>query len=108
MQTFPTVNEQDVRAAMIDRGRPRSPLARYIKAAMQQATYQQSAADQPYCGAIPGLPDVHSRAATQDASRVELRDAMETWLLQRLGGQLPIPPVDGVPLIAWIWMKRGI
>jgi predicted RNase H-like HicB family nuclease len=107
MKTIHTVDEQDVLAATAERGKPRSPLARYIKAAMQHATYEQLAPNQSYSGTIPGLPGLHSQAATEDASRIELRDRLETWLLQRLDAQLPIPPVDGIPLIAWIWMKRG-
>src|SRR5436305_11490570 len=46
------VDEQDAVAAVVERGRPGSPLARYIKVAMKQETYQQSAVDQPWHGAI--------------------------------------------------------
>jgi predicted RNase H-like HicB family nuclease len=83
-------------------------LTRYLKAAMQQATYQQSADGQSYYGAIPALPGVSSQAATRDACRMELRNLLETWLLLGLCRQLSIPPMHGIPLAAWIYIKRGV
>ncbi len=85
-----------------------STLTRYMNAALQHATYEQWGDGQPYRGEITGLPDLYSEAATRDACRLELRDTLETWLLLRLCQQLPIPPMDGIPLAAWMWMKRGV
>ena len=85
-----------------------SMLTRYMKAALQHATYQPSADGQSYRGEIPGLPGLYAQAATRDACRLELRDMLETWRLLRLCQQLPIPPIDGIPLAAWVWMQRGV
>lgn len=106
MQTL-QVDEQNAAAAVTERGRPGSPLARYIKAAMHQESYQQSAADQPWRGALAGLPALHSQAATRDACRAELQDALELWLLGQVTQGLPVPSIDSIPLPEWIALKRG-
>src|SRR5688572_23247863 len=79
-------------------------LTRYVEAAMRHATYDQAAAGQPYQGQIAGLPSLHAEAITPDACRTELRDVLETWLRVRMCQQLPIPPMDGIPLAAWVWI----
>ncbi len=107
MDTIQTVDAQVMPAGRVQRPRPGSPVARYVKAAMQHATYHQAAANEPCYGAIGQLPAVHSQAATPEACRMELRDALETWLLLRLCKGVPILPIDGIPLTAWIQMKRG-
>ena len=81
---------------------------RYVNAAMQHATYQQSADGRSYSGEVSGVSGVCSQAATRDACRVELRDVLDTWLLLRQCQQSPIPPMDGIPLVAWSWMQRGM
>jgi predicted RNase H-like HicB family nuclease len=101
------VDEHDAVAAVVERGRPGSPLARYIKAAMRHETYQQSATDQPWYGAISGLPTLHSQAATREACRAELHDVLESWLLGRIAQGLSVPPIDRIPLTEWITLKRG-
>jgi hypothetical protein len=85
----------------------RRTLTRYVEAAMRHATYEQSAADQPYRGGITGLPSLRAEAPTRDGCRAELRDVLETWLRVRLCQQQPIPPMDGIPLAAWVWIKQG-
>ena len=106
MQTI-QVAEQDAAAAVAERGRPGSPLARYIKAAMHQESYQQAAADQPWHGGLAGLPDIHAQAATQAACRAELHAELESWLLERIAQGMPIPAIDRIPLPEWIALKRG-
>jgi hypothetical protein len=106
MNTIP-VRQRDAMAAEAQRGRPGSPLARYIKAAMRHEAYQQSTADQSWHGAIAGLSAIHSQAATRQASRTELQNELEAWLLRQLQGGLAVPPVDRVPLTEWIDIKRG-
>jgi len=108
MKTIDAAVESDASPGRAERGRPHSTLARYTKAAMHHATYQQSVGSRAYQGAITGLPGLHAQAATRDACRVELRDTLETWLQLRLCQQLPIPPVDGIPLVAWMWIQRGV
>ena len=83
-------------------------LNRYIKAAMNQATYQQSADGQPYHGAITALPSLHAQAASHGACCVELRSKLEWWLQLRLCRQLPIPAIDGIPLVAWMQLERSV
>jgi predicted RNase H-like HicB family nuclease len=101
------VAEHDAVAAVAQRGRAGSPLARYIKAAMQHETYQQAAADQPWHGGLTGLPDLHSQAATRADCRVALQGDLESWLLAQIAQGLPVPPINKVPLTEWIAMKRG-
>jgi predicted RNase H-like HicB family nuclease len=108
MKTIDAAVESDAPPGRAERGRPHSTVARYTKAAMHHATYQQSADRQAYHGEITGLPGLHAQAATRDACRVELRDTLETWLQLRLCQQLPIPPVDGIPLVAWMWIQQGV
>ena len=83
-------------------------LNRYIKAAMNHATYQQSADGQPYHGEIAELPGLHAQAASQDACRAELRGQLRWWLQLRLCRQLPIPAIDGIPLVAWMQLERSV
>lgn len=92
----------------MERARPGLPLARYVKAALRQAICQQSADNYPYEGAIAALPDLHAHAAAQDTCRSELRDALEMWLLLRLGQGLPSPPIDAMPVPGWVWLTRGL
>lgn len=101
------VTERDAEAAVAQRGRAGSPLARYIKAAMQHETYQQAAADQPWHGRLTGLPDLHSQAATQAGCHAALQAELESWLLVQIAQGLPVPPINLVPLTEWIAMKRG-
>lgn len=91
----------------VERQRPASSIARYVQAAMRHATYQYSASGQPYHGAIAELTGVRSQAATQDGCRAELRAVLETWVLLRLCQQRPVPPIDGIALVAWIGIKQG-
>jgi predicted RNase H-like HicB family nuclease len=107
MATSQTVDGQVAPTAQAERRRPGSPISRYVKAAMQHATYHQAAAHEPCFGAIAQLPDVRAQAATPDACRMELRDALETWLLLRVCLGAAILPIDGIPLTAWIQMSRG-
>jgi hypothetical protein len=99
--------EQDAVAALVERGRPGSPLARYIKAAMHHESYEQSAVDQPWQGALAGLPALHAEGATRLACRAELQDELESWLLGQIAQGLPVPPIDSIPLPEWIALKRG-
>jgi predicted RNase H-like HicB family nuclease len=83
-------------------------LTRYAKAAMMHATYEQAASTQPWYGAIPGLPDLSAQAATPEACRIALDRNLQAWLRLRSALQLPIPPMDGIPLVAWGWIQQGL
>jgi hypothetical protein len=115
MQTIQTAAEREATPSGIDSGGHAmhrqvlrsGTLTRYVEATMRHATYDQAAAGQPYQGQITGLPSLCAEATTRDACRTELRDVLETWLRVRLCQQLPIPPMDGIPLAAWVWIKQG-
>jgi hypothetical protein len=115
MQTIRAVAEREAApSAIISSGhsvhrqvRRSGTLTRYVEAAMRHATYEQSATGQPYHGQITGLPSLRAEATTPDVCRTELRDVLETWLRVRLCQQLPVPPMDGIPLAAWVWIKQG-
>ena len=79
-------------------------LTRYIKAAMRHATYAPGADGQSYVGEIKEIPGLSSQAATRNGCQMELRAKLETWLRLQLCLQQPIPPMDGIPWVAWTWI----
>jgi hypothetical protein len=79
-------------------------LSRYLKAAMQHATYEPSPDHRLYSGRVPGFLGVAAQATTEAACRVKLRAAFETRVRLRLGLKLPLPPVDRIPWTAWMWI----
>ena len=83
-------------------------LNRYIKAAMQRATYRQSSDGHSYYGEIAELPDLHGQGASPDVCRVDLRSKLQWWLQLRLCRQMPIPPIGGIPLVAWMRLGRNV
>jgi predicted RNase H-like HicB family nuclease len=101
------IAEQDAVAALVERGRPGSPLARYIKAAMHHESYEQSAVDQSWQGGLAELPALHAEGTTRVACRAELHDELESWLLAQIAQGLPVPAINRIPLPEWIALKRG-
>ncbi len=83
-------------------------LRRYMQAAMKHATYQEPANGELYRAQIPELPGLHAQATTRDECQLQLRSNLAMWLQWRLCQGLSIPPMDGVPLAAWIWTNRGM
>ena len=82
-------------------------LRRYMQAAMKHATYVQGAGDS-YHGEIVELPGLHAEATTRAQCGVELQSNLAMWLQMRQCQGVPIPAMDGVPLVAWVWTNRGI
>ena len=72
-------------------------LTNYIRTAMQKATYDLLE-DGTFYGEIPECQGVWANAATLEACREDLQDALEGWIILglRLGHTLPI--LDGIDL----------
>lgn len=72
-------------------------LVRYIKAAMHRATYELIE-DGTYFAEIPGFDGLWANAETLKATRDELEEVLEGWIILglRLGHTLPV--VDGIDL----------
>lgn len=71
-------------------------LAEYMDKAMRHAQFKRLE-DGTIFGSIPGFQGVWADAATEDACRIELREALEGWI--RLGiakhDELPMLPRHG-------------
>jgi predicted RNase H-like HicB family nuclease len=76
-----------------------SVLTDYINAAMAHAGYDTLTSGEWYAE-IPGLDGLWATGPTTDACRVELRSALEDWILFGLLNGYPVPPVDGIDLLA--------
>jgi predicted RNase H-like HicB family nuclease len=74
-------------------------LTDYIQAAMGRAEYERME-DGAWFARIPGFDGLWASGATVEATRQELRESLEDWLLLglRLGHALPV--VDGLDLNA--------
>ncbi len=72
-------------------------LTDYVKAALRHATYEERASGEWY-GEIPLTPGVWATGPSVEATRDELRNVLEDWILVglRLGHQLPV--IDGIDL----------
>ena len=72
--------------------------AQYLDKAMQHAQIEQieQIEDGSYFGSIPGFQGIWSNAATEDASRQELREVLEGWILLQIADHTPLPTVDGL------------
>ncbi len=70
-------------------------LVRYIKAAMHRATYEPIN-DGTYFAEIPGFDGLWANAETLEATRDELEEVLEGWIILglRLGHTLPV--IDGI------------
>ena len=73
-------------------------LTQYIAAAARHATYEFLPDDGTYYGEIPGFQGVWANADTLAASREQLQEVLEDWIILRLWDQLSIPTVDGLEL----------
>lgn len=71
--------------------------AEYLRAAMSHAIYEQFE-DGTYFGSIPDFRGVIANEATIDATRKELQEVLEDWILFRISEKLDLPEVDGKTL----------
>jgi predicted RNase H-like HicB family nuclease len=107
MDIRPPLDPNPAQSQPVERARPRWPAARYVKAAMQQATYQPGPDGHSFAGIIAGLAGVTAQARTVEECRAELCAVLETWLLLRLCQQQPVPAIAGVPFRSWVGIKQG-
>lgn len=70
----------------------------YLAAALSHATFEFLAGDGEYYGEIPGFQGVWATGPTVEASRAELGEVLEEWILVRVSLHLPLPTVDGLAL----------
>jgi predicted RNase H-like HicB family nuclease len=72
-------------------------LTRFLEAAMELAEFE-AMEDGTWFGRIPDFKGLWANAETQDACRVELRSALEDWILFSLRREQTIPVVNGIDL----------
>lgn len=72
--------------------------AEYLQAAMNHAVYEQFE-DGAYFGSIPGFQGVVANEASLEATRNELQDVLEGWILLGISLHHELPVVDGHQLI---------
>ncbi|MBI4704127.1 MAG: type II toxin-antitoxin system HicB family antitoxin [Deltaproteobacteria bacterium] len=65
-------------------------LTKYIRAAMELATYEILTDDGSYYGEIPGFDGVYANAVTLEKCRDELEEVLEDWILLRVSRNLPL------------------
>lgn len=65
---------------------------------MSRAVFEPMTEETGFIGEIPGFQGVWSSGGTLDASRTELREVLEDWILIRVSMHLPLPVVDGIDL----------
>ncbi len=75
-------------------------LTDYIRAAMREARYEILDDDGTFYGEIESLKGVWANADTLEATREELEEVLEEWIVFRLSRNLPMPPVGDVTLAA--------
>jgi len=75
-------------------------LTEYLEAAMARAEYEVLGGGAGYYGCVPGLDGLWGQAATLEACRVDLRAALEGWVLLGLRQGSRLPALDGIDLCA--------
>lgn len=73
-------------------------LTRYIKKAMERASYEILSDDHSFYGEIRECPGVYANAETLEKCRNELEEVLEEWILFRIYKNLPIPKVDNAEI----------
>ena len=72
-------------------------LSKYIKCAMQRATYEMLD-NATFYGEIPDCQGVWANEDTLEACREELQSVLEDWMLARISDRLALPVMDGINL----------
>jgi predicted RNase H-like HicB family nuclease len=72
--------------------------AEYVQAAMNHTVYEL-AEDGTYIGTISGFQGVIANGATLEATRRELLDVLEGWVLLGISLHHDLPAVDGRKLV---------
>ncbi|MGI8553005.1 MAG: type II toxin-antitoxin system HicB family antitoxin [Dehalococcoidia bacterium] len=74
-------------------------LTAYMQAAMQQARFEWLPHDKTYYGEIPVLPGVWATGTTVEATRDELQEVLEDWIVLGLTRNHVLPSIDGLTLL---------
>ena len=72
-------------------------LTEYIQAAMHRANYE-AIGDGTYFAEIPGFDGLWANAQTLEATRDELEEVLEGWIILGLRQGHTLPVVDGIDL----------
>lgn len=72
-------------------------LSKYIKSAMQRATYEMLD-DGTFYGEIPDCQGVWANEDQMEACRDELQSVLEDWMLVRISDRLALPILNGINL----------
>lgn len=75
-------------------------LSDFIRAAMREAKYEILEDDGTFYGEIESLKGVWANADSLEATREELEEVLEEWIVFRLSRNLPIPGVGGAEIPA--------
>ena len=73
-------------------------LREYIGAALERARYDILPDDGGFYAEIPGFQGVYASAETLEATRRELEEVLEEWVLFRVSQRLDLPEVGGIQL----------
>jgi len=72
-------------------------LTAYIDAALREAQYEVME-DGRFFGSIPSCQGCWGEGATLEATRADLLDAVESWMMHRLRRGMALPVLAGVDL----------
>jgi len=73
-------------------------ITEYVDAAMREAEYEELEENEGFTGTIPELEGLIGYAKTLELCKVDLREALEGWLLVSFHHHLPVPPKCGIDL----------
>ena len=65
---------------------------------MRDAEYEQLASGEGYAGTIPELDGVIGYAKSLESCRLDLREALEGWIMVSFQHRFPVPPKYGIDL----------
>ncbi len=68
-------------------------ITEYIEAALSKAKYEIIEDEEPYYGEVSELGGVWAAGKTLEECRHNLAEVIDGWLVVRLKGGLPIPPI---------------
>ena len=73
-------------------------LNEYIQAAMKKATYKTLDEQEGYFGEIPGFQGLWVNTETLDTCKIELKEALEEWILLGIKLGHSLPEIEGISL----------
>ena len=73
-------------------------ITEYGDAAMREAEYEELEDDEGFTGTIPELDGVIGYAKSLESCRLDLREALEGWIMVSFQHRFPVPPKYGIDL----------